>query len=449
MGNYILLTSINNPNATAFGMADDFSTVYVGAGVTIAGLEGLRMFTTNVAVTVAGHVFGELAGVFWGSNPGALAGTAQVLAGASITAQGTAMFVQGQASVINYGTIASVGGTVVGQAISTSISSAGTFVLENHGTISYSPPSGQKYGTAFRGGAETDTIVNSGFMLGSVLTGGGIDEYDGRGGTIRGVVDLGGDNDTGIGGNGAETFLGSAGHDEFDGGGGTDTYDGSNGTARQTADLGAGSVISDDLGSDNIVSIENLFGGSNHDRLTGDDLTNVLRGNDGNDRLTGLGGHDRIFGGLGNDVILGGDGNDRLSGDDSVDSLNGGTGNDHLYGGYDIDTMTGGSGSDVFIFKDIEETFVITGRGLDRITDFVQGQDKIDVSVMDGNTFNAAGDQAFVFVGSAALTSAGQIGYHFVGGNTLVRMNPNFPGAGLDVFVLTGQIALTAADFLL
>ena len=448
MGNYILLTDINKPDSNGFFTGDDFSTVYVGAGATIAGgASGLAMLTNNITLTVAGHVFGQGTGVALGYT-NAVAGSAVVLEGASVTGGQRAMLIYGQASVVNFGAIASGVGDPISAAIETNISAALTLLLENHGTIYCAPQPGGRFGAAFLGGVEADTIVNTGLILGHVLTAGGTDDYDGRGGTLSGTIDLGTGNDSGTGGDGGERFLGSAGHDEFDGGG-TDTYDGSAGTARLTADLGLGYVVSNDLGSDSVVNFENLFGGSNNDLLTGDLLANVLRGNGGNDRLTGLGNDDRLAGGSGNDVLLGGDGNDRLSGDDRVDLLNGGAGNDRLHGGFDIDTMTGGGGLDVFVFKDPEETFAIIGLGNDTITDFVRGQDKIDLSVIDANNFDAAGEQAFVFVGTAALTLAGQLGYRFEGGNTVISMNPNFPGEGIDAMVLTGLIALTAEDFLL
>ncbi len=76
------------------------------------------------------------------------------------------------------------------------------------------------------------------------------------------------------------------------------------------------------------------------------------------------------------DVIFGGNGNDSLYGGNGYDTLLAGAGNDYLDGGFGNDNLTGGSGSDIF---------AITTRqfGNDTITDFAQGQDKIDLSILN------------------------------------------------------------------
>ena len=85
---------------------------------------------------------------------------------------------------------------------------------------------------------------------------------------------------------------------------------------------------------------------------TGNALNNVLIGNNANNTLSGLNGNDTLAGGAGSDT------------------LDGGAGNDLLTGGSGSDTLTGGAGADRF-------KFVTTGDGLDRITDFVSGVDKL------------------------------------------------------------------------
>lgn len=82
------------------------------------------------------------------------------------------------------------------------------------------------------------------------------------------------------------------------------------------------------------------------------------------DLIQGLGGNDRLGGGAGRDSLMGGTG---------ADSLFGGTEADRLAGGAGNDALTGGTGADVF-------AFAVRGNGQDRILDFQDGIDRIDLS---------------------------------------------------------------------
>ena len=59
-------------------------------------------------------------------------------------------------------------------------------------------------------------------------------------------------------------------------------------------------------GSDKLVGIENLGGGSGNDALSGNAHANVLSGEAGKDTLRGQGDDDTLNGGLGNDTLIGG-----------------------------------------------------------------------------------------------------------------------------------------------
>ena len=76
------------------------------------------------------------------------------------------------------------------------------------------------------------------------------------------------------------------------------------------------------------------------------------------------------------------------------------------------DVMTGGTGYDAFIFDAITDS--VPGAYRDRITDFQEDIDYIDLSKIDANVF-AAGNQAFRFIGAHAFTAAAQLAYTFVG----------------------------------
>ncbi|MCB8819167.1 cadherin domain-containing protein [Microvirga rosea] len=99
-----------------------------------------------------------------------------------------------------------------------------------------------------------------------------------------------------------DTLEGGFGNDILDGGEGLDTarYSGS---SPVTVTLAVnGPQDTGIYGSDTLIGIENLEGGTGADKLTGNDLNNTLMGGAGNDTLKG---------GLGNDFLDGGSGDDR------------------------------------------------------------------------------------------------------------------------------------------
>jgi Ca2+-binding RTX toxin-like protein len=96
-------------------------------------------------------------------------------------------------------------------------------------------------------------------------------------------------------------------------------------------------------------NVENLnLTGSGNLNGNGNELDNCLTGNSGNNLLKG---------GIGQDTLKGGDGNDVL------------------IGGKDEDQMTGGAGKDTFVFE---------RSGHDTVTDYRDGEDRIDVSRLSG-----------------------------------------------------------------
>lgn len=147
-------------------------------------------------------------------------------------------------------------------------------------------------------------------------------------------------------------------------------------------------------------------------RYRGTDQNDALKGTTGNDRMEGLGGNDYLYGGSGRDVLLGGDGNDWLDGGRGNDTLDGGNGNDILVGGAGRDVMTGGGANDIFVFNPGDTG--ATPETADRITDFGNGADLIDLSAIDADV-TRSGDQAFRFIGTNAFTGrAGELRYQVV-----------------------------------
>ncbi len=126
---------------------------------------------------------------------------------------------------------------------------------------------------------------------------------------------------------------GDAGNDTLTGGSGSDS-------------LGAywvGSRWVDDPDQDTLIGgggADGLAGGSGNDKLDGGEGIDTLWGDAGMDTLNGGAETDYLHGGAENDSLIGGDGNDKLWGDGGNDMLYGGTGWDHL---------TGGAGADRFL----------------------------------------------------------------------------------------------------
>lgn len=168
------------------------------------------------------------------------------------------------------------------------------------------------------------------------------------------------------------------------------------------ADTYVGTSAAEDIfaleGADKIKSgagDDFIHGGTDNDKLNGgagDDIAwggagiDVLKGGAGNDQLWGGSQHDKLVGGLGNDYLLGGSGNDIVrdfSGDNSLlggsgdDVLEAGDGFDKLSGGSGFDTMTGGGSADTFYFGLGDSPWAISW---DVVTDFVHGQDLIDLT---------------------------------------------------------------------
>ena len=100
-----------------------------------------------------------------------------------------------------------------------------------------------------------------------------------------------------------------------------------------------------------------------------------------------------------------------------ADTLCGGDGDDTLIGGAGADELTGGTGADVFRYAPGDSP---TG-GADRITDFLSGTDKIDLSAIDADS-GTTGNQSFSFIGNDAFSgTAGELRFNVNGTDTLLK----------------------------
>ena len=163
-------------------------------------------------------------------------------------------------------------------------------------------------------------------------------------------------------------------------------------------------------------TIENIIGDSGNDRLTGNSLNNTLTGGGGNDQLTGQDGNDSLIGGSGDDLL------------------------------------TGGNGSDNFIFNS-------SNLGIDTISDFTSGSDKIVLSKaiftalqsVIGNGFSQPAEFASVADDDLVATSSAFIVYSTSSGSIYYNQNGSAAGlgSGSEFANLLTVPTLIAADFTL
>ena len=305
-------------------------------------------------------------------------------------------------------------------------------------------------------------------------------------------------NDTLLGGVGADTLLGGAGNDSLNGGTEIDTASYADAAAAVTVSLGL-TVAQNTLGAgtDILTAMENLAGSAFNDTLTGSVAANILSGGGGNDSLNGGDGNDTLFGeagndtlngqvgtdslvgGLGNDVYLfdgtadvfveaAGEGTDRvdsalsftlaagnnienvtLTGVAAVNATGNASGNvlignaaaNTLSGLAGNDTLTGGAGADRF-------RFVSPAQGLDSLTDFVSGSDKIQVvSPNFGNLPTLLTPSRLVAAGAPLLNGDAVFIYNGVTGALSFDVDGNGVGAAVQFAALTGPKTLVVGDF--
>jgi Ca2+-binding RTX toxin-like protein len=203
-----------------------------------------------------------------------------------------------------------------------------------------------------------------------------------------------------IGGSAADSLVGDArdnrfqglgGADSIDGGAGNDTADYSEDTFGVFVDMTPGGVLTVEIGgtpSDTIQNIESIIGGAAGDFLFGDGQANMFFGNGASDQLSGGGGNDWIRGGEGVDGIDGGTGSDTLDYGDKtqavVVTLNGSTIAFSSVGGVTEDVITnmeniiGGSAGDTLTGDATDNRF--KGMGGADILDGGVGFDVADFS---------------------------------------------------------------------
>jgi hypothetical protein len=166
---------------------------------------------------------------------------------------------------------------------------------------------------------------------------------------------------------------------------------------------------------------------------------------------TGSGTWDNTVTGTANaDQIIGGDGVDTIDGNDGADTITTGAGNDIVTGGTGDSTYSLGTGTDSFESSSGDDTIdlgsdtvadtvtLLTASGIDTITNFVTGTDKIDVT-------EALGAQLMTGIaGNSTIATAQAAGATAMTDTNVIYITTDGTAASLTT---SGTETLAAADY--
>jgi len=265
-------------------------------------------------------------------------------------------------------------------------------------------------------------------------------------------------NDLLTGNEGDDVLNGGSGGDRLMGGLGNDLLFGGKGGDRMMGDAGNDTYVVDDAGdvvsetSTVATEIDAVQSSVSHTLTANVENLTLI----GSADINGIGNtlSNTITGNAGKNTLFGNSGNDKLTGNSGNDTLNGGNGSDRLAGSAGDDVLYGGSSSDLFVF-DSNAVFAANALGIDQITDFAVGSDKL---VLDKTTFTALGSMVdlsseFAVVGSdaAAGDSDAMIVYSSGTGNLFYNQDEAASGlgSGAQFASLSGIPALGADDFVI
>ena len=280
-----------------------------------------------------------------------------------------------------------------------------------------------------------EAISSGGFANVRIAGSSSANTFDFSAVTMTGIVaiETNGGNDIVVGSAIADVINGGGGNDIISGGGGDDIFrvSASSGTDAFDGDTGLDTIIAT---ANNVLITMNNFdlAGNEVERIASGGFTGVGISGTTAANLLDFTGIDLI--GIGS--ISGGTGNDTIRGSSAGDRIVGGSG---------LDTLTGGAGADFFDYNSTSESRTSS---IDVITDFIQGQDKIDLFTIDADT-STAGNQNFTWITTAFTGVAGQL-RAFASGVT-TRIVGDVDGNGsIDFEIrLDDLVPLIAADFVL
>jgi len=273
-----------------------------------------------------------------------------------------------------------------------------------------------------------------------------------------------------IGGSGNDSLTGNSDNNILEGGAGNDRLDGGAGLdVASFAGLTAGieinlsnfsGTVTTALGTDTLISIEGLIGGSGNDVLKAGATATYLDGGAGNDFLGGSAFDDTLIGGAGDDGIAAGAGNDSLDGGDGDDTLLGQAGDDTISGGAGRDFIDGGDGADTINAGDAND--LINGGNGNDIINGDAGNDSIygdaGNDIIDGGAgdddLSGGNDNDTITGGAGDDRIAGGYGNDILNGgdgNDTISANDGDDtitgGAGVDnLYGFTGNDTIDGGD---
>ena len=329
------------------------------------------------------------------------------------------------------------------------------------------------------GGSGNDTVLanNAGDNLtgnagdDTLWGGSGVDVLSGGDGndTLNG----GDGNDYLYGGNNNDSLKGAGGADYLDGGAGIDTATYAYSSTGVDANLSTGVGQFGDAAGDHYLNIENLYGSTGNDTLTGDAGANSLSGGDGNDTIDGFLGDDTLDGGAGTDTLsygldrgvtvslataaaqnTGGSGIDTVSNFENLtgsyfnDTLTGDAGANVINGNGGSDTIIGGDGNDT-IYVGSPDTYIVKPQATHNSTTATATD--LDHSFVETYASFIQNSTTIPHATVLATASGGLEYYKFTvtaGATAVFDIDQTTPGLDtyLELFSTDGTTLLTTAD---
>lgn len=161
--------------------------------------------------------------------------------------------------------------------------------------------------------------------------------------------------------------------------------------------------------------------------------------------------HEGVFGGftIAKGVVIenagSGAGNDKLIGNKFANVMVAGNGDDALKGGVGGDGLFGEGGNDTFIYARARDS---RDSGVDTIVDFVQGEDIIDLSRIDGDGGSGGADVFDFIAGALFSNTAGELRFGPASSSsTLIEADIDGDGTADFSIILQGSFTMQASDF--
>ena len=219
---YISSNDPTNSTISNAGLINGYEAGIIATGFDGSGITNSGTITSGdtVVVTRSFGSLGELVGGLCLNGTGIAVTNSGTISATSIKGYGVAISGTGTV-IVNTGLIAT-NSTDANRAAVDLITQSGQIASLTNGASGHIT----SMSTAVQGGAGVETITNLGEIIGNVRLGGSNDRFDGRGGTVAGIIDGEDGNDALIGGAAGDTLLGGDGKDVLRGGAGEDTLRG-------------------------------------------------------------------------------------------------------------------------------------------------------------------------------------------------------------------------------